>query len=93
VGRLLGLRAERLGRLAGLLRDPGSLGAKPLRVLAGGALDLAGPTLGGRDDLGRVGLGLVDRLLGPLGRVQQQVLGRPAGLLDDPGRVRAQMRE
>ena len=64
-----------------------------LGVLAGGTLDLAGLCLSGGDDLGRLGLGLIHHLLGPVGRVHQHLLSRPAGLPDDVGHMCAQVAE
>jgi hypothetical protein len=72
---------------------PGPLDAKLLGVLAGGTADLAGLCLGGGDDLGRLGLGLIHYLLGPVGRVHQHLLSRPAGFLDDVGHMGAQVAE
>ena len=72
---------------------PGPLDAKLLGVLAGGTLDLAGLCLGGGDDLGRLGLGLIHYFLGPVGRVHQHLLSRPAGLLDDVGHMCPQVAE
>jgi hypothetical protein len=92
-GVLLGLGAHLLGRLEGVLLDPRPLGPGLLEGPPGLPLDLAGPVLGRLDDLGGLLLGGVDRLLGPLGRVGQHVLGRPAGLLEDAGHMGAEVGE
>ena len=92
-GVLLGLGPHLLGRLEGVLLDPRPLAPGLLEGPLGLSLDLAGPVLGRLDDLGRLLLGGVDRLLGPLGRVGQHVLRRPAGLLEDAGHMGAEMGE
>ena len=92
-GVLLGLGPHLLGRLQGVLLDLRPLAPGLLEGPLGLSLDLAGPVLGRLDDLGRLLLGGVDRLLGPLGRVGQHVLRRPAGLLEDAGHMGAEMGE